>query len=160
MRFSVAPQSDPNAPKPVGPQIQPAVGVPLQVRLYACIPVLPSIRLLQENHMYIRTYIYACVSEIIKEITTLILLLLLRSSNCLLLPLYAYFIRKYFNDFSLLPFPFQNLPEWHRNMEAAIQHYSISKAKQPAISVIDANGKFASQLTYGNMQALTVSLRI
>ena len=70
----LAPQSDPNAPKPVGPQIQPAVGVPLQ-----------------------------------------------------------------------------NLPEWHRNMEAAIQHYSISKAKQPAISVIDANGKFASQLTYGKL---------
>ena len=45
--------------------------------------------------------------------------------------------------------PLQNRPEWHRNIEAAIQHYSVSKGRQPAISVVDSHGKFTVQLTYG-----------
>ena len=49
------------------------------------------------------------------------------------------------------PPPFQNRPEWHRNIEAAIQHYSVSKGRQPAISVVDTHGKFTVQLTYGKL---------
>ena len=50
-----------------------------------------------------------------------------------------------------LPSP-QTRPEWHRNIEAAIQHYSVSKGRQPAISVVDSHGKFSVQLTYGKLE--------
>ena len=67
----VAPEEDPNAPKPVGPSMQPAVGVPLDSR-----------------------------------------------------------------------------HDWHRSLEAAVQHYSSTLAKSPAISVVDPHGKVSVAATY------------
>ena len=64
-------REDPNAPKPVGPSMQPAVGVPLESR-----------------------------------------------------------------------------PDWHRSLEAAIQHHSSTLAKSPAISMVDPHGKVSVVATY------------
>ena len=69
--YPVAPEEDPNAPKPVGPNMQPAVGVPVESR----------------HH-------------------------------------------------------------WHRSLEAAVQHYSSTLAKSPAISVVDPHGKVSVAATY------------
>ena len=69
--FTPASQNDPSAPRPVGPMMQPAVGVPLESR-----------------------------------------------------------------------------QDWHRNLEAAIQHHSSTLAKQPAISVVDPHGKVYVAATY------------
>ena len=70
-------QDDPNAPRPVGPMMQPAVGVPLESR-----------------------------------------------------------------------------QDWHRNLEAAIQHHSTTLAKQPAISVVEQNGKVSVTATYSELDCI------
>jgi len=67
-------EEDPNAPRPVGPTMQPAVGVPLESR-----------------------------------------------------------------------------QDWHRNLEAAIQHHSSTLAKHPAISVVDPHGKVSVVATYSKL---------
>jgi acyl-CoA synthetase (AMP-forming)/AMP-acid ligase II len=71
---TLAPEEDPNAPKPVGPSMQPAVGVPLDSR-----------------------------------------------------------------------------HDWHRSLEAAVQHYSSTLAKSPAISVVDPHGKVSVAATYSKL---------
>ena len=44
--------------------------------------------------------------------------------------------------------PLESRQGWHRNLEAAIQHHSTTLAKQPAISVVEANGKVQVQANY------------
>ena len=73
------PPEDPNAPKPVGPSVQPAVGVPLESR-----------------------------------------------------------------------------HDWHRNMESAIQHYSSTIGKSPAISIVDPHGKVSVVATYSELTHMCV----
>ena len=44
--------------------------------------------------------------------------------------------------------PLESRQDWHRNLEAAIQHHSTTLAKQPAISVVEPNGKVQVQVNY------------
>lgn len=44
--------------------------------------------------------------------------------------------------------PLESRQDWHRNLEAAIQHHSTTLAKHPAISVVEANGKVQVQANY------------
>ncbi len=44
--------------------------------------------------------------------------------------------------------PLESRQDWHRNLEAAIQHHSTTLAKHPAISVVEPNGKVQVQASY------------
>ena len=44
--------------------------------------------------------------------------------------------------------PLESRQDWHRNLEAAIQHHSSTLAKHPAISVVDPHGKVSVAATY------------
>ena len=44
--------------------------------------------------------------------------------------------------------PLESRQDWHRNLEAAIQHHSTTLAKHPAISVVEPNGKVQVQANY------------
>ena len=44
--------------------------------------------------------------------------------------------------------PLESRQDWHRNLEAAIQHHSTTMAKLPAVSVVEPNGKVQVQATY------------
>lgn len=44
--------------------------------------------------------------------------------------------------------PLESRHDWHRSVEAAIQHYSSTLAKSPAISVVDPHGKVSVAATY------------
>ena len=44
--------------------------------------------------------------------------------------------------------PLESRQDWHRNLEAAIQHHSSTLAKHPAISVLDSHGKLSVSATY------------
>ena len=54
--------------------------------------------------------------------------------------------------------PLESRQDWHRNLEAAIQHHSTTLAKHPAISVVEPNGKVQVQANYSESQSRT-SLR-
>ena len=43
----------------------------------------------------------------------------------------------------------QSRQDWHRNIEAAIQHHSTTLGKYPAISIVEPNGKCSIAVTYG-----------
>ncbi len=45
--------------------------------------------------------------------------------------------------------PLESRQDWHRNLEAAIQHHSSTLSKCPAISVVDPHGKVSVAVTYG-----------
>ncbi len=47
--------------------------------------------------------------------------------------------------------PLESRQDWHRNLEAAIQHHSTTMAKLPAISVVEPNGKVQVQATYSTL---------
>ena len=51
--------------------------------------------------------------------------------------------------------PLESRQDWHRNLEAAIQHHSTTLAKQPAISVVESNGKVQVQANYSEYEVLT-----
>ena len=42
----------------------------------------------------------------------------------------------------------QSRQDWHRNLEAAIQHHSSTLGKYPAISTVDSHGKVSVACTY------------
>lgn len=42
----------------------------------------------------------------------------------------------------------QSRQDWHRNLEAAIQHHSSTLGKHPAISTVDGHGKVSVACTY------------
>ncbi len=44
--------------------------------------------------------------------------------------------------------PLESRQDWHRNLEAAIQHHSSTLAKHPAISIVEPNGKVTVAATY------------
>ncbi len=45
--------------------------------------------------------------------------------------------------------PLESRQDWHRNLEAAIQHHSSTLTKSPAISTVDLHGKVSVAVTYG-----------
>ncbi len=45
--------------------------------------------------------------------------------------------------------PLESRQDWHRNLEAAIQHHSSTLTKSPAISTVDMHGKVSVAVTYG-----------
>ena len=47
--------------------------------------------------------------------------------------------------------PLESRQEWHRNLEAAIQHHSTTLAKLPAISIVDMHGKVSVANTYSEL---------
>ncbi|KAL5489571.1 hypothetical protein EMCRGX_G018680 [Ephydatia muelleri] len=50
--------------------------------------------------------------------------------------------------------PPESRQDWHRNLEAALQHYSGQQGgKQPAISMVDAHGKVSVAATYKKLYA-------
>ena len=51
--------------------------------------------------------------------------------------------------------PLESRQDWHRNLEAAIQHHSTTLAKQPAISVVEQNGKVQVQANYSEFRGYT-----
>ena len=48
--------------------------------------------------------------------------------------------------------PLESRQDWHRNLEAAILHHSTTLAKQPAISVVEHNGKVQVQANYSKSE--------
>ena len=44
--------------------------------------------------------------------------------------------------------PLENRQDWHRSVEAALQHHSSTIAKSPAISTVDPHGKVSVMATY------------
>ncbi len=50
------------------------------------------------------------------------------------------------------PFLSQSRQDWHRNLEAAIQHHSTTLGKYPAISTVDSHGKVSVACTYSESQ--------
>lgn len=53
--------------------------------------------------------------------------------------------------------PLESRQDWHRNLEAAIQHHSTTMSKQPAISVVEPNGKVQVQANYSELSLKFVS---
>ncbi|XP_019861409.1 PREDICTED: disco-interacting protein 2 homolog C-like [Amphimedon queenslandica] len=47
--------------------------------------------------------------------------------------------------------PLESRQDWHRNLEAAIQHHSSTLGKHPAISVVDSHGKASVACTYSKL---------
>ena len=50
--------------------------------------------------------------------------------------------------------PLESRQDWHRNLEAAIQHHSATLTKAPAISTVDPHGKVSVAVTYGENTAI------
>ena len=53
--------------------------------------------------------------------------------------------------------PLESRQEWHRNLEAAIQHHSTTLAKFPAISIVDPHGKVSVVSTYSELWSQILS---
>ena len=53
-----------------------------------------------------------------------------------------------YSIYYLVPCLSQSRQDWHRNLEAAIQHHSTTLGKYPAISTVDSHGKVSVACTY------------
>ncbi len=52
--------------------------------------------------------------------------------------------------------PLESRQDWHRNLEAAIQHHSTTLSKHPAFSVVEPNGKVQVHANYSEHRVIVV----